>query len=317
VTQVLVSFSEAMFDSANLGHPNTVRNVNNFALFADGGDGGFTTVTCGDVLGDDLKVFVDEVLYDDASATAALQLNGGFALPPDDYRLVICDELVDESGNNLDGDLNGTAGGEVVLGFEIGSRNLLLNPNFDVGDLSFWIDTPEGTPDVAPGLGVDAGGAFSSNSAHIDVIPASEGMSFSVSQCVPYSLSSLSFELGGWVWMAPDDPAFAPTAVGTVKFYTGDECDVAGTGSEQVTNSVVGDTGDFWVELKMQGTAPEDAASALVTFVVNRNASPPTPETLQAYFDDVYFGSPRVVVETLFSDGFESGDTSGWSAATP
>ncbi len=315
VTQVLVSFSEAMFDSTDLGHPNTVRNVNNFTLFADGDNAGFETVTCGDVLGDDIEVFVDEVLYDDASETAALQLNSGFALPPDGYRLVICDELVDESGNNLDGDLNGTAGGEVVLGFEVGGLNLLLNPNFDVGDLSFWIDTPEGTPDVAPGLGVDAGGAFSSNSAHIDVIPASQGTTFSVSQCVPLTVSGFAFELAGWVWVAPDDPAFAPTATGTVKFYTGDECDVAETGSEQVTNTVVGDTDDFWLELKKYGSAPTDAASALVTFVVNRNAT--TPETVQAYFDDVYFGSQRVIVEVLFADDFESGGLDAWSAVAP
>ncbi len=317
VTQIVIEFSESMFDSANLAHPNTVRNVDNYLLVADGPNGTFDTATCGTVGSDDIEVFVDSVLYDDPTSTVGLKLNSGFALPPDRYRLVICDELVDESGNNLDGDTNGTPGGDVVLGFEADSINLLLNPNFDVGDLSFWVDTPEGTPDVAPGLDFDAGGAFSSNSAKIDVIPASDGTTFSVSQCVDLGLPTSDFELAGWVWMAPDDPAFAPTAVGTVKFFTGAECSVAPTGIELETNTVEGDSEGFWVSLAAYGTVPGDAASALVTFVVNRDDSLPDPETVEAYFDDLYFGTRRVVPLGIFEDGFESGDTSAWTAVSP
>ncbi len=49
---------------------------------------------------------VDEVLYDEITATAALRLEGGLPLPRGGYRLLACGAgaLVDLAGNPLDGD---------------------------------------------------------------------------------------------------------------------------------------------------------------------------------------------------------------------
>ena len=182
----------------------------------------------------------------------------------------------------------------------------------DIGDLSFWVDTPEGTSDVAPGLGVDVDGAFNSNSVAIDVIAASQGQVFGVSQCVQFETTPDEFELGGWVLVAPQSGT-DPTAAGTVKFFTGELCDEAQTGDEMETNRVVGDTGAFWTALMLQGSVPEDAASALVSFVTER-----VDDTAEydAFFDDLFLGTQRVITDTVFTDGFETGDFSGWDSVT-
>ncbi len=313
VTQIVVSFNESMYDPVSPLHPNSVRNISNFRLLAPGGNASFETATCGAAGGDDVVVSVDTVVYDEPTFSAALVLNSRFALPPSDYRLVICDELADESGNLLDGDRNDVEGGDIVLDFEITSFNSLLNPNLDIGDLSFWIDTPEGTSDVAPGFDVDIGNAFNSNSVAIDVISASLGLVFGVSQCVAFDSATGEFQLSGWVLMTPDSGT-DPTALGTVKFFTGDLCDDAQTGDEQETNRIVGDTGAFWSALLLQGTAPVDAASALVSFVTER---PDDTAVFEAFFDDLYFGTLRVTDPTVFRDGFESGDFTNWSAVSP
>jgi hypothetical protein len=313
VTQIVVAFNEVMYNPVDLNHPNTVRNIGNYNLLGPGDNTTFETAGCGAAVGDDVKVFIDEVVYDDASMSAALVLNSGFALPPSAYRLVICDELADESGNLLDGNRDGIAGGDIVIGFETTSVNLLLNPNLDPGDLSFWVDTPENTADVAPGLDVDVDGAFNSNSVAIDVMASSQGLFFGVSQCVTFDFPSGEFQLAGWVLMEPDTGT-DPSALGTVKFFTGDLCDEALTGEEQETNRVVGDTGAFWTALLLAGTAPVDAASALVTFVTERQDE---VSEYDAFFDDLYFGTPRVTDPTVFADGFESGDFTAWSGVSP
>jgi hypothetical protein len=152
----------------------------------------------------------------------------------------------------------------------------------------------------------------------VNVIPASEGAVFGVSQCLEYDSISGEFEISGWVRMAfAGDPGIAPEALGTVRFFTGTGCDESTTGDETETNIVAGDTGGFWMALLANGTAPVDAASALISFVVERDDSPAGPDTFDANFDDLFFGAPRIIDPTIFDDGFESGDVSGWSASSP
>ncbi|MDY7095568.1 MAG: beta-propeller fold lactonase family protein, partial [Acidobacteriota bacterium] len=183
LTQVLASFSETLFDAGgDPANPNSVLNPDNYQLVEAGEDGQLDTTQCGALQGDDAAVLFNAVDYQDP--TAALRLDGSLALTPGLYRLLVCASLVDPAGNPLDG--AGGAGTDFALTFDALPDNLLRNPNFD-GDLSFWIPTPQATPDIdfadctGPDCG-DAGGAFSSGSARLQRVTLEDF--FSISQCV-------------------------------------------------------------------------------------------------------------------------------------
>jgi hypothetical protein len=74
---------------------------------------------------------------------------------------------------------------------------------------------------------------------------------------------------------------------------------------------VVGDTAGVWVPLPVSAqTPPNGARSAFVSFLTVAGAAP----SFATSFDTLYF---QVELGALFSDGFESGDTTQWSASIP
>jgi hypothetical protein len=74
---------------------------------------------------------------------------------------------------------------------------------------------------------------------------------------------------------------------------------------------VAGDTADAWVALpESPHTPPVDARSAYVSFLSVAGAAP----SFATSFDTLVF---RVEVGALFANGFESGDTTLWSATIP
>ena len=320
ISQILLSFSEEMFDPGDPMQVNAVRNPANYRLFEAGLNGVVDSTACGALAGDDQQIAIDMIGYDAGSSTAALFINAEGALNPDgqtllpgDYRLVACgDLLLDLSGNPLDGDTNGSPAGDLIVDFTVTVKNLLRNPNFDFGDLSFWIDSPPSTPDVAPGPGEDAGGALTSGSTLVEIVGSSTGSVFGIEQCVPLTPNGTDeYELSGWVTTAlTNSPTGGPTARGGVQFFTGSECDSGPLTSAQ-TSAVDGDTAGAWSLMLVQDIIPPaTAASALVSFVLDRSAD--ATAEFESYLDDLYFGLERTVI-MIFQDGFESGNTSLWS----
>ena len=121
ITQLLVSYSELVWD-LEFTEPNSATNPSNYLLISDGGDG-FDTIDCatGVDVGD-VSVAVDWVTYVTGSELmATLDLNGGTALPPANYRLLVCGStsIRDWSGNALDGNGNGMGGDDFQRNFTV------------------------------------------------------------------------------------------------------------------------------------------------------------------------------------------------------
>lgn len=70
-------------------------------------------------LGDDVAIPINGVTYDAVARAATLALNGGTPLPFDDYRLIVrgSNGIIDADGIALDGDGDGTPGGDFTRSF--------------------------------------------------------------------------------------------------------------------------------------------------------------------------------------------------------
>ena len=101
-----VQFSEAVFDPAGNTNTDDVTNPNNYLLLQTGTDGVYNTATCaGGVSAQDVRIPVNSVVYNNATFTAALNVNNGVALATGSYRLIICGttSINDLAGNPLNG----------------------------------------------------------------------------------------------------------------------------------------------------------------------------------------------------------------------
>ena len=75
---------------------------------------------------------------------------------------------------------------------------------------------------------------------------------------------------------------------------------------ELATSVVLGDTGGIWAKISCANSnRPATAVSALVSFAGGADPG----ANFDAAFDSLFFGAIR---ETIFIDGFESGDTTAW-----
>ena len=88
-------------------------------------------------------------------------------------------------------------------------------------------------------------------------------------------------------------------------FYTEASC--AGTlVSTKVANFAIGSTGSEWITSSLWGAIPATAVSAQPSLVFESSDG-----SGSAYVDGLS------LIPMLFGDGFESGDTSSWSATVP
>ncbi len=122
ITELMVRFSEPVWDPPGDTDPDDATNPANYVLFDDGGDG-FDTVDCaGGVAPGDNAITVEVLSYTsgDPSETV-LTVNGGFALAGGSYRLLVCGttSIIDWAGNILDGDGNGVGGDDFARNFEV------------------------------------------------------------------------------------------------------------------------------------------------------------------------------------------------------
>ena len=307
VSQLLVGFSEPVDDAA-------AGSAANYSLVDAGDDGVLSTTACGVPTGDDVAVTIDGVAYDSVAQIATLAVGGGFTLPAQSYRLLVCSTIADLFANPLDGNADGTGGDDFARAFQIVATNLLWNPNFDTGVFNLtpppdWDPLPA-SPVSVSFSGEDVDNAAASGSALLEL---ASGSSFtSISQCVEIE-ELLSYNFGGRVRIDSGDPG-VPDVFAMAQFHSSTNCTTGALGSEVMSVPVEGDTAGAWSTFEATDVpAPATARSAYVTFLVDAGSSP----AFEVYFDHLYIHEPVIFDAPFFSDGFESGDTTSWSNSVP
>jgi hypothetical protein len=276
-----------------------------YMVVAAGADHDLSTTECGPVFGDDVEIPINQITVTGVSTnpTATLELSStldnGIAL------LLVCDSIRDLAGNPLDGDGDGEPGGDFGLRFRVDVGNEFANAHLDdCADapivLAPWQDDSTAPNSVGTTLAQDLHDSSLSGSIEIESI---DGEPITVGQCVPTA--------GGqrrWVtaWARIDAATVPDVAVGLVcEFSSQPGC--AGLGSaDTVMGSIelISSPLPEWQIGSGGVTAPASAMSAFCGIV----ATVETPQVFHLYVDALFVG------DQLFTDGFESGDTSGWSA---
>lgn len=293
INEVRVTFSEPVRDPAGDSDPDDVTNPENYLLLAAGDDRDIQTENCGVAPTGDTPVEIDGVAYDPASLTATLTL--ATALSDGPYRLLVCGStsIRDLSGNALDGDGNGVRGDDFLRSFRVEQSNRLRNGHFDC-DIDSWIaDSP--SPGEVSHSEEDADDADISGSVRIT--PLSEGGTYLFSQCAPL-LTGQTHELRTRLRADQGDLLLR---IGC-DYFTDAECATLAI-DQELRGLEISDTGGLWLEESVALEPPATAASALCFLGLN------SLESFDLYLDDITLSVPA-----LFTDGFESGDTSSWSA---
>ena len=92
--------------------PVTATDPATYAMIGAGPDGVFDD-------GDDGVVPVNEATVDETGRTVSVTVNDGKVLPTDTYMLLVYDALTDRAGNSLDGDNDGTPGGDFMAEYDL------------------------------------------------------------------------------------------------------------------------------------------------------------------------------------------------------
>ena len=126
-------------------------------------------------------------------------------------------------------------------------------------------------------------------------------------QCVDSVVAGEAYRLSAWLRVPPGQTGSGYATV-SISWYNQPGCGGSWL-SETSTSGISSSNG--WTDLPAAvGQAPATAQSALVYLTCYKLTS---DGELQASFDHVVF-SPNA---PIFADGFESGNTSAWSAALP
>ena len=224
--------------------------------------------------------------------------------PGSPHRVFACGSLTGENGLALDGDGNGVGGDSFALDFRVTVTNRLANPNFDV-DLSDW-SVSEPTPGETQHGAADADSKPTSGSAEVQTA-AGTGQVYLLSQCFDLAAFDL-VEGSGLVRLDSVDPGEPVASLG-IDFYDAAACGGVGL-ANRPSPAQGGDTSSAFVELRT-GTvsAPQLALSARFALSLAGGSA----AAFTATWDNPFFGTPLA----LFTDGFESNDTSAWSLTLP
>jgi CSLREA domain-containing protein len=141
-----ISFTERLINIPNsTTHPAEIDNPENYRLVLPGDDDVFQTNSCAAILNDDLSAEFSVAEEEDTLGEifeSDIQIipitDGTFA--QNLYRLIICDEITDLDGNALDGNRDGTSGGDAYFNIDFAP-----GPNFS--DLYLYVTTTADTTD--------------------------------------------------------------------------------------------------------------------------------------------------------------------------
>jgi CSLREA domain-containing protein/uncharacterized repeat protein (TIGR01451 family) len=301
ISEILMTFSEPLYDPLGDTDPDDVTNPDNYLLVSPGPDLQIDTTACGPATGDDIAIPIAGVTYDNPTTTATLDVG---SLQASQLRLMACgaNALRDLAGRPLDGSGNGIGGDDFSLTFRADPRNSLANGHLDC-DLSGWI-IEETIPGATMWSPEDVYDVALSGSAEI-LNPSATGNSelFSLGQCTPIAAGGTVFFKQRLRLTAGAGDVFHLTMA--CEFHDGADCLGANLGaSARVTE--INDTSDAWTESAVRVMPPAGTISASCSTEL---ATASTGAAFTAHFDRLVLSDDP----TIFNDGFESGDLRWWS----
>ncbi len=125
INQLIVAFDEN--NDGLIG----VDNSDNYRLIDTGMDQDLQTMDCGALLGDDVIMPFSDFIIGGTTNNPTASLDIGMTLKDGVYALLVCDDITDSIGNQLDGDGDGIQGGNLVQNFRIEQGNLFDNAFLD------------------------------------------------------------------------------------------------------------------------------------------------------------------------------------------
>jgi len=301
VTHLAVELEDVFSGVADPDH------LASYMVVSTGPDHDLSTTQCGPVFGDDIEIPIDQITVTGAATNPTATLELSSPLSRGITLLLVCDSIVDEAGNPLDGDGDGMPGGDYGLRFRVDAGNEFANAHLDDCSnapisLTPWLDDsqPPNSVGVTTAFDVDL-----SNLSGSIAIGSADGQTITVGQCV-------SAAPGGqkWVeaWARIDAATLTDVGVEVACAFS-NRPGCANLGPPAVMGSTVlqSTVSPEWHALSGGAMAPAGAVSAFC----EASASVGVEESFQLYLDDLFAD------DALFRNGFESGDTSGWSNTVP
>ncbi|MEO8275582.1 MAG: GEVED domain-containing protein [Thermoanaerobaculia bacterium] len=302
ISTLRITFDEAMKNPAGDSGADDVTNPANYLVVTPGGDFNFQTDGCGGAAGDDLAQAITGVSYDGGTNTATITLAA--SLPAAQIRLFACDSLTDAAGNELDGDADTNAGGDFRRAFRSDPGNVFANGHFDC-DASEWNVIAANPNEITWTASVDAEDANDSGSAHFTNLAPGVDTSFRLWQCYDIPSAAL-FDTSVRVRLDAS-PGIFVGFTRRCEFFSASGC--TGSLSVQTAAFALSDSGGSPLTIAGTLTRPAAAIAARCDFKFES----PTAATFDAFLDDARFLGSGL----LFANGFESGNTSAWSATVP
>lgn len=297
-----MTFSERVADPPGNDDADDVTNPLNYGLLRPGDDRSFQTDICGLPAGDDQTIELIPTIYSEETQSIELRLDT--TRDQGLFRLFACGStsIVDLNGNSLDGNGDGEGGDDFRLQFRVDEGNVWSNGHFDC-DVSGW-DLVSGNSAEITFDSDDHEGSLDSGSLRMENLSMSS--MFGVSQCVPWIPSAMP-RLEARLRLDIVGAGASLDGFLFCEHYSGAACspdDILGM-EEQAFQLL--DTGGVWVLFETELTAMQGVQSARCGLRIEND---PTA-IFFVNADRLYLS-----LEThIFSDGFESGDSDGWSAA--
>jgi hypothetical protein len=286
-----------MFDPPGDDDANDVTNPMNYLVVGAGADEDLATEACGSVFGDDIAIELVGVTWDGETDNAVL--DAGEVLAGSLYRLAACATLQDLGGNPLDGDGFGTGGDDFVRTFRLDPGNAFVNGHFDCS-ADGWELTSSTPGEIAHS---ESDSADSSLSGSLEFRQLGVNTSYRVAQCAVIG-SDEETGLNGVVRVAAE-PGVLLSLTAACTSYPDSDCagDAIGSSSQTL---LMGDTAGLWNPVSLTVGASSGRSSVRCIFSV----SIPSGDDFTLSLDRLFLDAG----DEIFADGFESGDTSAWSA---
>ncbi len=284
-TGLAITFSEAM-------DPGLAVAPSSFRLIAADGDHDIDTLTCGAVSPNDRLVPLSSIDYDEGTFTTTIEAT----IVEELHRILVCGTVQDEQGNAM--------GPDFRTFFRVDSTNLFDNGHFDCF-LSDWNEQ-------GSGIGADTFDFHGSELSGSAAFNVTEGASQSISQCVEVAPGGLAttteMDLHTGVFVSAKAERDTVQVRRGCELFPAANCAGEALGQVSTADQIVIDTEGAFLAFNDPMIFTAATVSARCSFEFIGITGDPI-----ALFDEIIMRLPSSLADAIFTDGFESGDTSSWS----